>query len=54
MSSKNKINLIVKSNDTLINGDEDQLNRVFINLIKNSEEALDDMSKTLISLVILT
>ena len=45
MSSKNKINLIVKSNDTLINGDEDQLNRVFINLIKNSEEALDDMSK---------
>ena len=45
MSSKNKINLIVKSKDTLINGDEDQLNRVFINLIKNSEEALDDMSK---------
>ena len=38
MSSKNKINLIVKSNDTLINGDEDQVNRVFINLIKNSEE----------------
>ena len=45
MSSKNKINLIVKSKDTLINGDEDQLNRVFINLIKNSEEALYDMSK---------
>ena len=45
MSSKNKINLIVKSKDALINGDEDQLNRVFINLIKNSEEALDDMSK---------
>ena len=45
MSSKNKINLTVKSKDTLINGDEDQLNRVFINLIKNSEEALDEMSK---------
>ena len=35
MSSKNKINLIVKSKDTLINGDEDQLNRVFINLINH-------------------
>ena len=28
-----------------INGDEDQLNRVFINLIKNSEEAFFDKLK---------
>ena len=39
MTSKNKINLIKKTKKTLINGDEDQLNRVFTNLIKNSEEA---------------
>ena len=39
MTSKNSINLIKKTNNTLIEGDEDQLNRVFINLIKNSEEA---------------
>ena len=39
MTSKNSINLIKKTNNTLIKGDEDQLNRVFINLIKNSEEA---------------
>ena len=28
-----------KTKNKLINGDEDQLNRVFINLIKNSEES---------------
>ena len=28
----------------IINGDSDQLNRVFINLIKNSEEAFLDLS----------
>ena len=39
MNSKNSINLIKKTKKTFINGDEDQLNRVFINLIKNSEEA---------------
>ena len=39
LSSKSSINLINKSNDKFINGDEDQLNRVFINLIKNSEES---------------
>jgi len=39
MTSKNSINLIKKTNNTFIEGDEDQLNRVFINLIKNSEEA---------------
>ena len=40
MTSKNSINLIIKKKIVLINGDKDQLNRVFINLIKNSEEAL--------------
>ncbi len=39
MTSKNSINLIKKTEITFINGDEDQLNRVFINLIKNAEEA---------------
>ena len=29
----------------MIDGDEDQLNRVFINLIKNSEESFLDISK---------
>ena len=40
LTSKNSINLINKSKDKFINGDEDQLNRVIINLIKNSEESL--------------
>ena len=40
LSSKNSINLINKTKDKFINGDEDQLNRVFINLIKNSESLL--------------
>ena len=39
MTSKNNIKLIKKTDKTKINGDEDQLNRVFINLIKNSEES---------------
>jgi two-component system nitrogen regulation sensor histidine kinase NtrY len=39
LTSKNSINLIYKTKNKLINGDEDQLNRVFINLIKNSEES---------------
>ncbi len=38
ISSKNSINVICHSKNLSINGDEDQLNRVFINLIKNSEE----------------
>ncbi len=45
MTSKSSINLIVKENNAFINGDEDQLNRVFINLIKNSEEAFQQLSK---------
>jgi len=39
LASKNSINLISNTKKQLINGDEDQLNRVFINLIKNSEES---------------
>ena len=34
----NKINIITNNKNLIINGDADQLNRVFINLIKNSEE----------------
>ena len=43
MSSKNEINLTTNTNQLLIEGDSEQLNRVFINLIKNSEEAIFDM-----------
>ena len=39
LTSKNSINLSSKFKNKFINGDEDQLNRVFINLIKNSEES---------------
>ena len=39
LASKNSINLISNTKKQLINGDEDQLNRVFINLIKNSKES---------------
>ena len=45
MTSKSSINLITKDKEIFINGDEDQLNRVFINLIKNSQEAIDEISK---------
>ena len=37
ITSKNSFNLINNSNGSFIKGDEDQLNRVFINLIKNSK-----------------
>ena len=40
INSKNSINLIKKNKNLFIKGDEDQLHRVFINLIKNSEEAI--------------
>ena len=43
MTSKNSINLKKNTNDKFINGDEDQLNRVFINLIKNSEESFQEL-----------
>ena len=39
MTSKNKINFVKRYNQLIIDGDAEQLNRVFINLIKNSEEA---------------
>ena len=47
MSSKNEI-IIQNKNNThklMISGDAEQLNRVFINLIKNSEEAFLDIIK---------
>ena len=45
MTSKNSINVIKNTQDKFIEGDEDQLNRVLINLIKNSEEALEDIQQ---------
>ena len=45
LTSKNSINLTHKTKNKFINGDEDQLNRVFINLIKNSEESFLDKSQ---------
>ena len=39
LSSKSIINLNINTDSKFINGDEDQLNRVFINLFKNSEES---------------
>ncbi len=39
LSSKSLIKLIKKTNHKYIMGDPDQLNRVFINLMKNSEES---------------
>ncbi len=43
MSSKNEINFQNKKTKIFINGDTEQLNRVFINLIKNSEEAFIEL-----------
>ena len=45
MSSKNDIEIISNHKNLKINGDADQLNRVFINLIKNSEEAFLDLQE---------
>ncbi len=45
LTSKNSINLINKSNKSFIKGDEDQLNRVFINIVKNSEESFTELSQ---------
>ena len=45
MTSKNEINLSSNFKKLFINGDAEQLNRVFINLIKNSEEAFLDLVK---------
>ncbi len=43
LTSKNSINMFSNTSDKFIKGDEDQLNRVFINLIKNSEESFEDL-----------
>ena len=45
LTSKSSINLIDNTKKEFINGDEDQLNRVFINLIKNSEESFDELKQ---------
>ena len=45
MSSKNTINFHTNYKRLIIKGDAEQLNRVFINLIKNSEEAFLDLIK---------
>jgi len=42
LSSKNSINLFSELKKQYIKGDVDQLNRVFINLIKNSEESISE------------
>ncbi len=44
-SSKSSIKIINKTNNTNVLGDADQLRRVFINLIKNSDEAFVDKLK---------
>ena len=43
MTSNTSINFTSGEKKSFIHGDEDQLNRVFINLIKNSEEAFSEM-----------
>ena len=43
LSSKNIIEINSHQQKAFIKGDEDQINRVFINLIKNSEEALAEI-----------
>jgi len=43
VSSKSKININTNHKKLIISGDEEQLNRVFINLIKNSEESFEEI-----------
>ena len=45
MSSKNEINLKLKTKKLTISGDEEQLYRVFINLIKNSEDSIAEIKE---------
>ncbi len=45
MSSKSAINFDNKNEKFMVMGDEEQLYRVFINLMKNSEESLTEKSK---------
>jgi len=42
MSSQNEINLNLNKKKKFINGDEEQLYRVYINLIKNSEDSITE------------
>ena len=42
MSSENEINLNLNKKKKFINGDEEQLYRVYINLIKNSEDSITE------------
>ena len=48
LNSKNKINLVKNTDEKYIKGDEDQLNRVFINLIKNSEESFNEIKEKMV------
>jgi two-component system nitrogen regulation sensor histidine kinase NtrY len=43
LSSNNEIKLIKNKKSLIINGDEEQLYRVFLNLIKNSEESISEI-----------
>ena len=43
LTSKNSIHFVKNTNEKFINGDGDQLNRVLINLIKNSEESFQEL-----------
>jgi len=45
MTSKNTINITSFQKKIIIDADREQLNRVFINLIKNSEEAFLELVK---------
>ena len=45
LTSQNSISVTKNTKEKFINGDEDQLNRVFINLIKNSEESFEDLKE---------
>ncbi len=45
LSIKNNLNFHPKNKEMFINGDAEQLNRVFINLIKNSEEAFQELKE---------
>ena len=45
MNSKNEYNIYTNHKELTISGDAEQLNRVFINLIKNSEESFLDLKK---------
>ncbi len=45
LTSKNSINFKRTNKEKFIDGDEEQLNRVFINLIKNSEESFEHLKQ---------